>query len=63
MALQRVLVPRLSNVYQFVTNPLPQTFAWQAVASGNDTASPSANLDLLFGKSSAAPPHPAKMTG
>jgi len=32
-----------------------QTFAWQAQAAGNDTASPTGNLALLFGENGAAP--------
>lgn len=32
-----------------------QTFVWQAVPAGNDTSSPSANLNLLFGEGTAAP--------
>jgi hypothetical protein len=32
-----------------------QKFAWQAVASGNDTTAPSANLNLLYGAGTAAP--------
>src|SRR5208283_211768 len=32
-----------------------QNFQWQAVASGNNTASPSANLQLLFAAGSATP--------
>jgi hypothetical protein len=37
-----------------VSLAVPQTFAWQTVASGNNTASPTANLQLLFAKGSAA---------
>ncbi|MGA3373298.1 MAG: hypothetical protein ABSC48_16200 [Terracidiphilus sp.] len=32
-----------------------QNFAWQTMASGNDTASPTANLSLLFGAGTTAP--------
>lgn len=32
-----------------------QTYAWQTLASGNNTASPSANLALLFGSGAATP--------
>jgi hypothetical protein len=34
---------------------VPQKFAFQAVSSGNHTASPTANLELLFGAGSAGP--------
>jgi len=34
---------------------VPQNFAWQTVATGNNTASPAANLALLYGSASAAP--------
>jgi hypothetical protein len=32
-----------------------QTFAWQAAPAGNDTATPSATLNLLFGEGATAP--------
>ena len=35
--------------------PQAQNFAWQSVASGNGTASPTANLALLFGAGTTAP--------
>jgi hypothetical protein len=34
---------------------VPQNFAWQTVATGNNTASPAANLALLYGSGTAAP--------
>ena len=34
---------------------VPQNFAWQAVGSGNNTASPAANLTLLYGSGTSAP--------
>lgn len=38
-----------------VHEAVPQTFAWQALPAGNNTASAGAALDLLFGSGSAAP--------
>jgi hypothetical protein len=35
--------------------PVAQSFALKAVASGNNTANPTANLELLFGKGAAVP--------
>ena len=37
------------------TAAVPQNFAWQTVATGNNTASPAANLALLYGSGTAAP--------
>ncbi len=37
------------------TAAVAQNFAWQTVASGNDTASPTAKLSLLFGAGTTAP--------
>jgi hypothetical protein len=34
---------------------VPQNFAWQAASSGNNTASPAANLALLFGSGTTPP--------
>ena len=34
---------------------MPQNFVWQAVNAGNNTASPSANLALLFGSGTTTP--------
>jgi hypothetical protein len=34
---------------------IAQTFVWQAASSGNNTASPTANLALLFGSGTATP--------
>jgi len=37
------------------SNAVAQNFAWQAVGAGNNTATPSANLALLYGSGTAAP--------
>jgi hypothetical protein len=38
----------------------PENFAWQALSTGNDTSTPSANLSLLFG--TTAPPAPTGLS-
>jgi hypothetical protein len=44
-----------ASVYSsHASSAVPQNFAWQAVGTGNDTTTPSANLSLLYG--SGAPP-------
>jgi hypothetical protein len=35
--------------------PVAQKFVWKAASTGNDTAAPTANLELLFGGGTAAP--------
>jgi len=38
-----------------VSEAVPQTFAWRAVPMGNDTATASASLEVLFGQGTATP--------
>jgi hypothetical protein len=45
-----------ANTYSSTSNAaVPQNFFWQAISSGNNTASPTANLTLLFGSDTTAP--------
>jgi hypothetical protein len=45
-----------ASTYSSTSNTaVPQNFVWQAQSAGNNTASPSANLTLLFGSDTTAP--------
>jgi hypothetical protein len=45
-----------ANSYSSTSNAaVPQNFVWQAASVGNNTATPSANLNLLFGAGDSAP--------
>jgi hypothetical protein len=45
-----------ASTYSSGTNAaVPQNFVWQAASAGNNTASPTANLSLLFGSGSESP--------
>lgn len=49
------LVSLGASSFQSGAAAVGQTFAWQSVASGNNTTTPTANLSLLFGAGAAAP--------
>jgi hypothetical protein len=45
-----------ASTYSSTSNAaVPQNFVWQAASAGNNTATPSANLNLLFGAGDATP--------
>jgi hypothetical protein len=50
--------PVQMNAYAYsskTSGQVEENFAWQVMPTGNDTASPSANLDLLYGTGSTSP--------